>query len=100
MATLYIAEYAELAIVKNGQLIQAPLEPPLASQAVAIAAGSAQSAAFNINTRFVRLFTDTACGILFGTNPTALTDRDRMAANTVEYRAVPPGKSYKVAVIA
>lgn len=100
MATLYITEYAEMALVQNGQMGQMPMEPPLASQAVTIAGASAQSAAFNAKTKYVRLMTDTACAVLFGTNPTALTGNDRMAANTVEYHAVPVGKSFKVATIA
>lgn len=99
MAKVYITEYADLALMGNGQALQTGLEPPLATQTVAIGAGSVQSSAFNAKTKFVRLHTDAICSILFGTNPTADANSPRMAANTSEFFAVPLNQSFKVAVI-
>ena len=98
MAVLYITEYRTLGQIPNN-VAQIPQEPPLVEQTVAIAAGSAQSAAFNALTRHVRLHTDAVCSIEFGTNPTATTSTQRMAANQTEYHGVPEGGSFKVAVI-
>lgn len=99
MAVLFITEYAGLASPSQGQLGQMPLEPPLAEQTVAIGGGSLPSAAFNAKTKFVRLHCDAICSVEFGTAPTASNLTGRMAANQTEYRGVPLGASYKVAVI-
>lgn len=99
MATLYISEYAELPVGPAGRVGQMPSEPPLVDQTVAIAAGSAQSAAFNAKTRFVRLHTDAICSVLFGSSPTAAATNGRMAANQTEYRDVSRLPGGKVAVI-
>lgn len=76
-----------------------PVEPPLAEQTVAIGGGSLSSNAFNTATRFVRLHSDAICSVEFGTSPTATSLTGRMAQNQTEYRAVPAGQSFKVAVI-
>lgn len=99
MAVLYITEYAELPIGPAGRIGQMPMEPPVAEQTVAIGAGSIASSAFNAKTRFVRLHTDAICSVLFGTAPTVTAVSGRMAANQTEYRSVPLGAAYKVAVI-
>jgi hypothetical protein len=59
------------------------------------------SAAFNSQTRMVRLHKDAGspCSISFGTAPTATTSNARMAANSTEYNGVPVGQNFKVAVI-
>ena len=104
MATLYITEFQAIAspaigASQAGSNIQAMAQPPLAEQTVSIAAGSAQSSAFNVNTCIVRLHTDAICSVEFGTNPTSTAAKARMAANQTEYFGVPQGQSYKVAVI-
>jgi hypothetical protein len=102
MAVLYITEYAQLMpAAAPGGVGQVPMEPPIAEQTVSIAAGSAQSAAFNAKTRLVRLHTDAICSIEFGTNPTASATTARMAAGQTEYHGVPnnTGTPLKVAVI-
>lgn len=99
MAVLYVAEYAELPVGPAGRVGQMPMEPPVAEQTVAIAGVSAASLAFNTKTRFVRLHTDAICSVVFGAAPVATAVNGRLAANQTEYRAVPPGASYKVAVI-
>lgn len=98
MTTLYITEYAFLGQVPNNAA-QMPQEPPIAEQTVAIGASSAASSAFNAKTRFVRLHTDAICSVKVGVSPTAAATNGRMAANQTEYRAVPEGGQYSVAVI-
>jgi hypothetical protein len=101
MATLYITEYAGLALAQLGEVGQMPQEPPLAEQTVAIGVGSVQSSAFNAKTKLIRLHSDAVCSIEFGTNPTASATTARMAANQTEYHGVPnnTGTLLKVAVI-
>lgn len=99
MAVLYITEYADAAHAASTEAILALQEPANAEQTVAIAAGSAQSAAFKSNTRFVRLNSDVACSVEFGTNPTATATTARLGANLDRLMGVPVGAAYKVAVI-
>src|SRR5690349_12380927 len=103
MAVLYVTEFAQMAVFvgANGQAGQMPAEPPIAEQTIAIGVSSVQSAAFNANTKFVRLHVDSTgpCSIEFGTNPTATATTQRMAPNQTEYKGVPHGAGFKVAVI-
>lgn len=99
MAVLYITEYAGLMPSPVGGQGQVPMEPPLAEQTVAIGGSTAASNAFNSQTRLIRLHTNSICSVEVGTAPTASTTTGRMAANQTEYRGVPLGLSYKVAVI-
>jgi hypothetical protein len=99
MAVLYITEYATVAIMQAGRVVQAPMEPPLAEQTVAIGGSSASSAAFNTKTTFVELHCDAICSVSFGTAPTASATNRRMAANQTTDRGVPMGAGFKVAVI-
>ena len=94
MAVLFIAELADI----RGN---AAFMPPLAEQTVAIAAGSNASAAFNANTRFIRVHTDAICSVVIGEAPVAAATNGRMAANQTEYFAVRHGKATtdKIAVI-
>lgn len=98
MPTLYIAEFTNPPI-EDGEMVQVAKAPTIAEDTVTIAGTSAASAAFNAKTEMVRLHTDTACHIQFGTSPTATTSLMKMAADTTEYFSVPKGASYKVAVI-
>lgn len=99
MATLYITEIATQGQDGNTKQIILPQFPPLAEQTVAIAAGSAQSAALNASTTMVRLHTDAVCSVAIGANPTATAANMRMAANTSEWVSIPRGSSPKIAVI-
>lgn len=102
MTTLYIAEYSTLGQIPNGGG-QIAMEPPIAEQTIAIGGTSVQCTnPFNAKTRYVRLNTDSACSILFGTaasNPVATTSNQRLSPNQTEYKGVPEGGGYKVAVI-
>src|SRR5689334_1260206 len=88
MATLYVTEFETLAGAMNGGNGQMGVMPPLAEQTVSLSGTSAQSSAFNKNTRVVRLHTDAICSVEFGTNPTATAAKARMAANQTEYFAL------------
>lgn len=101
MANLYISEYTGVSI-GSGQggaanvNVSAGQEPALVEQQV-VYTTSTQSAAFNAQTHFVRIHTDSICSILFGANPTAVITSKRMAANQTEYFGVTPGQ--KVAAV-
>ena len=96
MATLYITEYANVPSGTRGD-IQCAVEPAIANQTITITGTSAQSAAFNADTIFVRLNTDTTCFVLFGANPTATSSKTRLVADQTEYFGALGG--LKVAVI-
>lgn len=96
MAKVFISEYADLP-VHIGQIIMVGNEPSIAEQVVAIGGASAQSAAFNAKTRWIRVHTDAICSIKFGSNPTADANTPRLAAGQTEYFGVRPAD--KVAVI-
>lgn len=98
MTLLYITEYPGTGYDHGGGVAVANT-PAITTQIVNNTGGSAQSAAFNANTRLVRLETDSICSFLFGTNPTATTADPRMAANQTEYFTIQPGNGMKVAVI-
>lgn len=92
MGSLYISEYAGLEVARNGQTIQAGAEPSLATQKITTSGTSAQSAAFNAKTKFIRVHTDAIVSITFGADPTATTDHARMVAGQTEYFAVTAGQ--------
>lgn len=94
MATLYITEFASGAPAGN----PVASRPALASQTVAITAGSVQSNAFSDRTTLIRVHTDAICSVAVGENPSALTTSSRMAGDQTEYWSVTPG--HKLAVIA
>ncbi len=100
MASLWIAEYRELARDLEGKPIAAPLEPPIAEQKITISGTTAPSAAFHKLTRFVLLHTDTACHIEFGESPTATNANMKIPADGTIFHGVPhTGGLMKVAVI-
>lgn len=96
MATLYITEYVT-ASVDQGRAMPIAFGPPITSQTVAIGGASVSSAAFNANTRLIRVHTDAICSIAIAVSPTATTSTARMAANQTEYFGV--DNSLKIAVI-
>lgn len=98
MAKVYISEYSKIASDGSGTRLPAGKEPSIVEQTpVAIGAASVQSAAFDEETRFIRIHTDAICSIAFGSNPTATSNSKRLAANQTEFFGVKPGD--KVAVI-
>lgn len=99
MARLSIREYEHTTHLARG-LIPVGEEPALASQSVAIGGASAQSATLNLRTKFVRIHSDVACSIEFGTDPTAVAGSCDFAAGQTEYFGVANASQIKIAVIA
>lgn len=97
---LFITEYASLARDTFDYMIPAGEEPAVANQSITISGTSAQSAAFNARTSFVMIHAQEATCLAWGTNPTAVTSQQRIAAGETRYVGVPVNKSYKVAGIA
>jgi hypothetical protein len=109
MAVLYITELIDLGRSHSAGPSQMAKLPATAEQTIAIGAGSVQCAPLNLNTRFVRLCSDVACGVAFGANPTAAaltttsanaTGTMRLAANISEYFEVSGASPRLIAVIA
>lgn len=92
MANLYLTEFANLGLNGNAPI---PQEPPVTSQKVAFTT-AAQSAAFDEQTRFVRLLPDADCHVAFGANPTATAAFERMMSGVEYFRGVKAG--HKVSV--
>ena len=103
MSKLYISEYARVtqASGPGSAVVQAPEEPPVATQVVDFTSGAAQSAAFNTKTRFVRIHTDAVCSVRFAAAPTATVNDPRLAVGQTEFRGIPAdGSAAKVSAIA
>lgn len=102
MAFLSITELNEVQYVgiqgNTGSNLQIAKVPPVAEQKLGVSGASVQSAAFNSATKYVRLYTDIACCVAWGTNPVAVTTSMPMSAASAEYFGVTVG--HKVAVIA
>ena len=99
MPTLYISEFTGMGLDASGRVVPAACVPPVAQQAVAFTGTSAQSAAMNAQTSLVRVQTDTACALEFGTNPTATATKLQLSVNSPEYFTVPVNTSLKIAAI-
>lgn len=99
MPNLYITEFNLEGVDAMGRLMPAARTLPIAEQKVAFTGTSAQSATLNASTTLVRLHTDGACSIAFGTNPTATASNMRLALDQTEYFAVQPGTGLKIAAI-
>jgi len=98
MSKLYITEFSRLGISSNGGTAQimdfdsvVTVQPP-----IDYSAGAAQSAAISDGTRYVRVETDAICSIKYGSNPTATTNDQRMAAGDVEHFYVSRGNKISV----
>lgn len=81
------------------QPLEVAMTPPVIDQgSVNFSGGATASAAFNAQTRFVRLVCDVQCSVAFGANPTATTSNMVLPAGLPEYFGVIAGQ--KVSVIA
>lgn len=99
MAFAYITEFSDMQpMTVAGGLGAVVLWPVMATQQVALGAGSANSAVFNARTRMIRVNVDSAAGIDIATNPVATVVANRMSPNSTEYFGVQPGQ--KAAFIA
>ncbi len=99
MAKLDISEYASSGFASGGvTALQIGREPCILDQTPVTFSIEAKSAAFNAETHFIRVWSDTNCCIKFGSSPTASTSNKPLAAQSPEYFGVKPGD--KVSVIA
>ena len=97
MAKVYLSEYQNISLTTNG-LAQCASEPALATQVLDTTA-THLSAAFNTNTRYIRLNADGVVSYKISTAGTAAGTSDaRLAANTSEYFGIKAGD--KIDVIA
>ena len=95
MAFLYVTEYAVVsATLENGQLIQAPLSPPLADYRIAIGGASLSSPAFQKGTRFIMVHADAVCSLAFDAN--AVTTAHRLGQNETRFYGVTPTHTVSV----
>ena len=102
MAVVYVREYSRLGREQyggHGLNVQAPLEPAIRDQTIAIGSSSVASEEFNAETTIVLIHTDAICSIKFGTNPAASATNFRLPANATQFYCVEAGKRMKVAVI-
>lgn len=100
MPLFKISEYTNLADDERDRVIPAVKEPPVTpTQVLDFTAGIQTSAVFHERTKFVRIYTDTACDFLFGVDPTAVSGAScGMAAGQTEIFGVTKG--LRVSVIA
>lgn len=96
--TLYVAEFAEEQIGPAGRVGQVAMFPSLTEYTLAT---GGVSAAFNVQTRLLRLHAQTGgVSYLISTAGTAAaTTNTRLAVNQTEYVGVPKGQSFKIAAI-
>lgn len=96
MARAYISEYQNLVVDESGRAVPVANEPAVTQ--VVVYAGSTQSAAFQTKTRFVRIISEAKAHYLFALDPTADADDPYYPADVAEYKGVPRGADYKVAL--
>ena len=97
MATLYITEFASGSSSIGTLHSEILPQPPVAEQHLNIAAGAVLSAAFNANTRAIRLMSDAACSFLIGgATVLATANSARLASGFPEYFGVQPGQFLSV----
>jgi len=97
MSILQITEYKEVGNEITGIRLPVAQEPFVAVQQVTISGTTAQSAAFNAETRYIRISGDAAFRFRVGLDPTAVITDTRMIADAAEYFGVTPG--HKIAAI-
>lgn len=90
MANLFVSEYSVQGLEGGGKVIPAGKEPALVEQRVVFST-SAQSAAFNERTNFIRVQADANAHIAFGLDPTAEATNKYLVAGVPEYFAVSAG---------
>ncbi|WP_027517870.1 hypothetical protein [Bradyrhizobium sp. WSM1417] len=100
-AKCYVREYAAVGAVtrQGGVALQAAAEPPIVDQAaVDFTSGHAESAAFNSETRYIRVWCDAQASYQTGAAPVATNAMSPLTAAFPEYFGVTPG--HKISVVA
>jgi hypothetical protein len=96
---LFITEYSNLSRDIGSNFIAAGMEPSIADSSMTLSGTSAQSALFNAGTAFVMVHAQEPACLAWGTSPTAVTTKQRMAAGETRFVGIPPGKSFRLAAI-
>lgn len=96
MSIVSVTQFSAVGVVSNGSLM-CPQAPFVATEDINASTVSAQSAAFDGQTRFVRVVSDANVRVRFGSDPTAVVTDMPIRANSPEFVAVVPGD--KIAVI-
>jgi hypothetical protein len=96
---LFISEYSNLARDIGSNFIAAGTEPAIAESSMTLSGTSSQSAVFNQSTAFVMVHAQEAACLAWGTNPTAVTTKQRIAAGETRFVGVPAGKLFRLAAI-
>lgn len=96
MSTVSVTQFSAVGSVSNGSLM-CPQTPFISTEDINASTVSAQSAAFDSQTRFVRILSDANVRVRFGSNPTATATDMPIRANSPEFVAVVSGD--KIAVI-
>lgn len=92
MSAIWITEFRSLPMDVNGKTVQVAVLPAITTQKVTISGASAQSAAFNADTKLIRINADVLCHFIAGASPTATTGEARLPADTTEYFGVIAGQ--------
>jgi hypothetical protein len=90
MSNLSITEYDDVTLDDRGAAMPVANNPGITVQNVSFTATAGQSAAFNRETRLLRIIADADCRIIFGADPTAVTTDMLVKAGSVEYFGVTP----------
>lgn len=96
MAKLFITEFQYLENSNDIGGVPQAARLPGTTQVVTYTTSSVQSAVFAATTRFVRVTSDSACCLAYGSNPTATTSGMRLPFDSVEYFGVTPGQRLAV----
>ena len=96
MSKINIAQFNEVSATSRGSLLCAET-PQVKSEDFTTSGSSAQSTAFDSQTRFIRVISDVNVRISIGGNPTALATDIAIRADSPEYFGVSAGS--KIAFI-
>lgn len=98
MSICYISEYQDVGHVPDSIAIAGE---PSTDQFFSFTGTAGTSAAFQNNTKIVRITVDGIANVLFSVAGTAATvgQNKRMSAGAVEYFSVPQGKAYKLSAV-
>ena len=90
MSNLSVTEYDNTTLDARGDSMPVATNPGVTIQNISFTATAGVSAAFDRDTKLVRVISDADCRILFGANPTAVVTDMLLKAGSVEYFGVTP----------
>jgi hypothetical protein len=90
MSNLSVTEYDNTTLDARGETMPVATNPGVTIQNITFTATAGVSAAFDRNTKLVRVISDADCRILFGVSPTAVVTDMLLKAGSAEYFGVTP----------